>query len=101
MNKLTELLRKLPERSGVSFDEIKMVIPHQSNVRIINSAFARAGLDVSKAYINIDRVGNTSAASIPVAMVEALDSGELERGDLVLFLAFGGGLTWASALIRY
>ncbi|MCK4284276.1 MAG: ketoacyl-ACP synthase III [Candidatus Brocadiae bacterium] len=101
VNKLTELLATLPERTGVSLDEVKMVIPHQSNVRIINSAFQRAGVDLSKAYMNIDRVGNTSSASIPVAMTEAVERGALERGDLVLFLAFGGGLTWGSVLIRY
>lgn len=101
VNKLTELLIRLPERTGISLDDVELIIPHQSNVRIINSAFERAGLDVSKAYMNIDRVGNTSAASIPVAMKEARDRGSLERGDLVLFLAFGGGLTWASMLLRY
>lgn len=101
VNKLTELLERLPERAGVGLDAIEMVIPHQSNVRIINSAFARSGLDVGKAYMNIDRVGNTSAASIPVAMAQAVAEGKLRRGDLVLFLAFGGGLTWGASLIRY
>ncbi len=101
VNKLTELLERLPESAGVGLDAIEMVIPHQSNVRIINSAFARSGLDVGKAYMNIDRVGNTSAASIPVAMVQAVAEGKLRRGDLVLFLAFGGGLTWGASLIRY
>ncbi len=101
VNKMTELLQRVPELAGVSLDEIKMVIPHQSNVRIIKSAFERAGLDLEKAYMNIERVGNTSAASIPLAMTEAVQNGQLERGDLVLLLAFGGGLTWASTLIRY
>jgi 3-oxoacyl-[acyl-carrier-protein] synthase-3 len=101
VSKLTELLQGLPERAGVALDKIKMIIPHQSNIRIIISALERAGLDPCKAHVNIDRVGNTSAASIPLAMAEALSRGELERGDLVLFLAFGGGLTWASMLIRY
>lgn len=101
VGKLTELIQKLPERAGVALEDIKMVIPHQSNVRIIKSAFERTGLDLAKAYMNIDRVGNTSAASIPLAMTEAVAKGELERGDLVLFLAFGGGITWASMLVRY
>ena len=101
VGKLTELIQKLPERAGVALEDIKMVIPHQSNVRIIKSAFERTGLDLAKAYMNIDRVGNTSAASIPLAMTEAVAKGELERGDLVLFLAFGGGITWASVLARY
>jgi len=101
VNKMTELLHRLPDLTGVALDEIKMVIPHQSNVRIIKSALERAGMDLAKAYMNIERVGNTSAASIPLAMAEAVRNGRLERGDLVLFLAFGGGLTWASTLIRY
>ena len=99
--KLTELLLRIPERTGVSLDQIKIVIPHQSNIRIVNSALKRADLDVSAAYMNIDRVGNTSAASIPLALTEAVQAGRLTRGDLVLLLAFGGGLTWASALLRY
>ncbi len=101
VNKLTELLLRIPERTSVTLDEIKMVIPHQSNIRIIQSAFERANLDVEKAYMNIGTVGNTSAASIPLALAEALEKGQLDRGDLVLLLAFGGGLTWASSLLRY
>jgi len=101
VNKLIELMQRLPERTGIALDDIKMVIPHQSNVRIVNSALERAGLDLDKAYMNIDRVGNTSAASIPLAMAEAVERGELERGDLALLLAFGGGLTWGSVLMRY
>jgi 3-oxoacyl-[acyl-carrier-protein] synthase-3 len=101
VNKLTELLTRLPQRTGVSFDDIALVIPHQSNVRIVNSAFERVGLDVGRAYMNMDRVGNTSAASIPLAMTEAVEKGAIRRGDLVLLIAFGGGLTWGCTLIRY
>jgi len=101
VNKLTELLERIPERTGVSLDQIKLVIPHQSNIRIIRSACERGGLDPEKAYVNIDRVGNTSAASIPIALAEAVEGGMLERGDLALLLAFGGGLTWGATLLRY
>ncbi|MFO8008595.1 MAG: beta-ketoacyl-ACP synthase III [Candidatus Brocadiia bacterium] len=101
VSKLVELLERIPDQTGVPLEDIKLVIPHQSNVRIINSAMERAGLPVEKAYMNIERVGNTSAASIPLAMAEAVEAGALKRGDLALFLAFGGGLTWASALLRY
>jgi len=101
VNKLTELLVRIPERTGISLDEISLIIPHQSNFRIIKSACERAGFPKEKAYMNIDRFGNTSAASIPVAMDEAVRGGVLQRGELVLLLAFGGGLTWASLLLRY
>jgi 3-oxoacyl-[acyl-carrier-protein] synthase-3 len=101
VNKLIELIQRLPEKTGVDLDDIRLVIPHQSNVRIIRSAMERTGLDMERSYVNIDRVGNTSAASIPIAMSEATEEGRLERGDLVLLLAFGGGITWGSTLIRY
>jgi 3-oxoacyl-[acyl-carrier-protein] synthase-3 len=101
VNKLTELIQRIPERTGVDLDDVKMVLPHQSNIRIIKSACERSGIDLGKAYMNIDRVGNTSAASIPLAMAEAVEEGALQRGDLALLLAFGGGLTWGATLLRY
>jgi 3-oxoacyl-[acyl-carrier-protein] synthase-3 len=101
VNKLTELLQRIPERTGVSLDDVKVVIPHQSNVRIVKSAFERSGLSLDQACMNIDRVGNTSAASIPIAMTEAVNAGRIERGDHVVFLAFGGGVTWGASLIRF
>jgi 3-oxoacyl-[acyl-carrier-protein] synthase-3 len=70
-------------------------------MRIIKSVFERVGLDLNKAYTNMERVGNTSAASIPLAMAEAVEAGQIRRGDLVLLLAFGGGMTWGCILIRY
>lgn len=101
VNKLVELMQRLPEVTGISLDEVSLVVPHQSNTRIVDSALRRVGLDPGKAYMNMERVGNTSSASIPLALCEAFEQGELRRGDLVLLLAFGGGLTWGSALIRY
>ncbi|MFP4028212.1 MAG: beta-ketoacyl-ACP synthase III [Candidatus Brocadiia bacterium] len=101
VNKLGELVQRIPEETDVALEEIKMIIPHQSNERIIRSVCERAALPLDVAYLNIDRVGNTSAASIPMALTESVEKGIVERDDYVLLLAFGGGLTWGSILFRY
>ncbi len=87
--------------AGITPADLKVIVPHQVNQRIIEAACDRSELDVSKCVINIDRVGNTSAASVAIALDEAVRAGRFERGDLVLFVAFGAGLSWASALLRW
>ena len=77
-----------------------MVIAHQSNLRILEAARDRLGLPENKFYINIERYGNTSAASIPICLHELTEQGRINPGDLVLFVGLGGGLTWASSLWR-
>ena len=101
VSKIGELLLRVTEQTGISLDEIKLMIPHQSNERIIRSVCERVGFPIEKAYMNIATVGNTSAASIPLALDQAIREGRVERGDLVLLMAFGGGLTWGSMLLRY
>jgi len=101
VTKLTTLIKDLPLQAGISLDEIKLLVPHQSNMRIMNSACERTGMDPGLVYMNIERVGNTSAASIPIALHDAIAEGRLDRSDIVLFLCFGGGLTWGSMLVRY
>lgn len=86
--------------NNLDADEIAALIPHQANLRIIQATAARLGLSMDKVIVNIERYGNTSAASIPIALDEALTSGRVKGGDIVLLEAFGGGLTWASALVR-
>jgi len=86
--------------SGVKPSDLAMIIPHQSNARILESARERLGLPADKLYINIDRYGNTSAASVPICLHELRAAKKLKEGDLVLFVALGGGLTWASNLWR-
>jgi 3-oxoacyl-[acyl-carrier-protein] synthase-3 len=88
------------EQSGLSIDEVKMVIPHQSNLRIIESARDKLNIPPEKMYVNIDRTGNTSAASVPIALDELREAGTLASGDVVVMVAFGAGLTWASAVVR-
>jgi 3-oxoacyl-[acyl-carrier-protein] synthase-3 len=87
--------------AGVSIDDIALVVPHQANVRIIDAACQRLGIPMDRAAIVLDRTGNTSSASIPLALADALESGRVRNGDLVLLVGFGGGMTAASAILRW
>jgi 3-oxoacyl-[acyl-carrier-protein] synthase-3 len=98
---LTDLSNSILDKAGIGIDEIDLFIPHQANQRIIQAVGQRLGLREDQVFTNVHRVGNTSAASIPLAMTDARDAGRLRRGDLVLTSSFGGGLTWASALFRF
>jgi 3-oxoacyl-[acyl-carrier-protein] synthase III len=98
---MEESSRAVLARTGLGIADVDLVIPHQANIRIIESAASRLGFDEDRTIVNIDRYGNTSAASIPLALAEAADDGRLRDGDLVLMSGFGAGMTWASALIRW
>lgn len=89
------------ERAGLSFEEVDLLIPHQANVRIIDATARRLRLDPSKVFVNIASYGNTSAATIPIALTEALEEGRVRPGSTIVFAAFGGGLTWAAAVYRW
>jgi 3-oxoacyl-[acyl-carrier-protein] synthase-3 len=89
------------KRAGLTFADIDMLIPHQANVRIIDAAADRLDLPREKVWVNIDRYGNTSAASIPIALYEAEEAGSLHEGDNLVFVAFGGGLAWAAGVVRW
>jgi 3-oxoacyl-[acyl-carrier-protein] synthase III len=93
--------RRTMERAGVGPDDIALVVPHQANIRIIESANAKLGLPLERTAIVLDRTGNTSSASIPLALAEAADAGRISTDDLVLLIGFGAGMTWASALLRW
>lgn len=99
VTKMTELIRKANE--SVPDQEIDLVIPHQVNLRIIEAARERLDWPMEKFFINIHKYGNTSAASVPIALDEAAREGRLKRGDLVVLVAFGAGLTWGSTLVRW
>jgi 3-oxoacyl-[acyl-carrier-protein] synthase-3 len=88
-------------RAGVDASEVDWFVPHQANLRIIEAARQRLGIPVEKTIVNIGQYGNTSAASIPLALTEAADADQLQPGDLVLFSGFGAGMAWASALLRW
>ena len=89
------------DRAGVTPDEVALFVPHQANGRIIEAAARQLGIPAERTVVNLDRYGNTSAASIPIALVEAANDGRIADGDLVLLSGFGAGMTWASALIRW
>jgi 3-oxoacyl-[acyl-carrier-protein] synthase-3 len=88
-------------RAGLKREDISLVIPHQANLRIIDAIADRLGLPSEKVFVNLDRYGNTSAATIPVALDEARRQGRIKRGDIVLLVAFGGGFTWAASVLRW
>ncbi len=89
------------QAAGLSTDGIALIIPHQANLRIIEATAKRLETPMDRVFVNLDRYGNTSAASVPIALVEAVEQQRLRKGDHVLLTAFGGGLTWASAVIRW
>lgn len=89
------------ELAGVKADKVAMVIPHQANLRIIEAIVDRLGLGLEKTYINLDKYGNTSAAALAIALDEANRTGAIKRGDIVLLVAFGAGLTWAASVLEW
>ena len=98
---MTRSLQKVIQESGVPFDEIDCIVPHQANARIIETAIKRLKVNPDKVMVNVDRYGNTSAASIPIALCEAIDQGKIQEGNHIAMVGFGAGLTWASAVIHW
>ena len=97
---LGKALRQVIQEANLTTEDIDLFIPHQANARIIESAARYVGIPDEKIFMNIDRYGNTSAASIPIALCEALEQGRAKVGDNLAFVAFGAGLTWASAVVK-
>jgi 3-oxoacyl-[acyl-carrier-protein] synthase-3 len=89
------------EKCGRSPDEVALFIPHQANIRIIESAAKRLDLPMERVFVNLDRYGNTSAASIPLALDEAVKTGRIHQGDLIVTVGFGAGLTWGANVIEW
>ena len=92
---------KSMNHAGITADDVTLVVPHQANVRIIQAACDRLGIEVERAVMVLDRTGNTSSASVPLALADALDTGRVKEGDLLLLVGFGGGMTAASAVLRW
>jgi 3-oxoacyl-[acyl-carrier-protein] synthase-3 len=98
---MVDSAEKSMKHAGVTRDDIKLVVPHQANVRIIEAACSRLGVPIERAEMVIQHTGNTSSASIPLALGQALDDGRISNGDIVLLVGFGAGMTAASAILRW
>lgn len=98
---MTEISAEILEKAGYAADDVDLVIPHQANQRITDAVRSRLGIAEEKVYSNIAEHGNTSSASIPIALDECLEAGKINEGDLVLMTAFGGGATWGATLLRF
>ncbi len=98
---LEEVARETLAANHLRIEDLDLYVPHQANVRILRAVAERLGLPSERVMLNLDRYGNTSAASIPIALDEAVKQGRIQEGSLVMLGAFGAGLTWASALIRW
>ncbi len=100
VTKMGEVALKALSQNGCKIEDVALFIPHQANLRIVSSVGKRLGVPPEKVFVNLERYGNTSAASIPIALAEAKAQGRIRSGDLVLLVAFGAGLTWGSVLMR-
>ncbi len=101
VNRMSEVSNEIIEKNKLSSHDIKLFIPHQANQRIIDATARKCGLDLDQVFVNIDKYGNTTAGTIPIAIDEANKMNLLESGELLLLAAFGGGFTWGSMLIRW
>jgi 3-oxoacyl-[acyl-carrier-protein] synthase-3 len=98
---MLESAQRALKQAGVTGDDVGLLVPHQANLRIIQAANERLGIPLERTALVLDKTGNTSSGSIPLALADAAGAGRLAHGDLVLFTGFGAGMTWASALVRW
>lgn len=101
MKKLPEVTDQVLELAGLKVEDVALIVPHQANLRIIDAAARRMGLPIDKFMVNLDRYGNTSSASIPIALQEALTTQRIRAGDLLVLTGFGAGLTWGAVAMRW
>lgn len=98
---VTDAIEAVVKKASLNLEDISLVVPHQANLRIIDHAAKKLKLPVEKFYVNLERYGNTSAASIPIALCEAVQEGRLRPDDTLVFVGFGGGLTWGAAVVKW
>ena len=101
VEKIPEVIHEILDANDVSLDDVKLIVPHQANLRINELVGRKMGLAPNRMIHNIQRYGNTTAASIPIALHEAIRDGRVNEGDLIVLVAFGAGLTWGANLIRW
>jgi 3-oxoacyl-[acyl-carrier-protein] synthase-3 len=101
VTRFPEVIQEVLEAEGLEVEDLALLVPHQANLRITEAVRKRTGLPAEKVASNIQHYGNTTAASIPIALSEAVQEGRVSRGDLVCLVAFGAGFTWGASLLRY
>jgi len=97
---MSECATEVLTSAGLTTDDVNLLIPHQANIRIIEAIATRLKLPAEKVFVNIEKYGNTSSATIPIALCEAFEQGRLKKGDVVVFDAFGAGLTWGAMVLK-
>lgn len=98
---MTQAVREVVNKAGLSIEDVQVVVPHQANMRIIEIAMRNLEIPLERCVLNLDRYGNTSTASIPIATCEAIEQGKIKAGDKVVFVGFGAGLTWGAAVVEW
>lgn len=101
VTRFPEVINEALEHNDIKIEDVTLIVPHQANFRISEAVAKRLGVDTEKVYSNIHKYGNTTAASIPIALCEALEQNRISKGDIIILAAFGAGYTWASAAIRW
>lgn len=98
---MPQAVKNVLEKAGLTVNDVNRIIPHQANIRIIQTAASNLGVDMDKFYVNIEKYGNTSSASIPIALTEAIENGAVKRGDRLVLVGFGAGLTYGAVCLEY
>ena len=98
---MADASQKVLDKAGLTYDDIALVIPHQANYRIVDAAIKRMGITQDKVFLNLEKFGNTSASCIPSSLSQAVEQGRVKKGDKVILVGFGGGLTWGAALLEW
>jgi len=101
VRKIVEVVTQCLEACELSHDDVALLVPHQMNLRIMQASASRLDIPMDKVFVNIDRYGNTGAATVPIALHEAHEQGRVQRGDIVILVTFGGGLSWSGAVLRW